>query len=244
MSTAFNTDLLRGKPIVLLFFILLLADVMALSLGYEQVRHITKPLLVPALAFYLIRSIKITKPVTWVVPALFFSWLGDILLMFDSDPMFFLLGLSSFLIAHICYIVLFRQILKDQQISIRWTWLIVVIAYYAVLIAILFPYLEDMRIPVIIYGLAISAMLFLALQMLYSPHQAGGRMIALGAVLFIISDSILAINKFYQPFQSAGILIMVTYGLAQLFIVAGTIAFMRSVSSGTSAYLSMENKKA
>ena len=45
-----------------------------------------------------------------------------------------------------------------------------------------------------------------------------------GALLFVISDSVLAINKFYQPFEVAGVIIMLTYGLAQLFIVEGAFS--------------------
>jgi len=49
-----------------------------------------------------------------------------------------------------------------------------------------------------------------------------------GAGLFVISDSVLAINKFYQPFEAAGILIMLTYGLAQFFIIKGAIKYIRN----------------
>jgi len=50
-------------------------------------------------------------------------------------------------------------------------------------------------------------------------------------VLFVISDSVLAINKFYQPFEAANVIIMLTYGLAQLFIVTGAIRYLQSVNS-------------
>jgi uncharacterized membrane protein YhhN len=71
-----------------------------------------------------------------------------------------------------------------------------------------------MRIPVIVYGLVISAMLLFALH-------AGATDYAVGAVLFVLSDSILALNKFHTSFLLAGSLIMLTYGLAQYFIVTG-----------------------
>jgi len=60
-------------------------------------------------------------------------------------------------------------------------------------------------------------------------RPAAIRMIA-GAILFIISDSLLAINKFYQPFENAGILIMFTYGVAQLLITLGSELYITSVS--------------
>ena len=52
-----------------------------------------------------------------------------------------------------------------------------------------------------------------------------------GAFLFVVSDSVLAINKFYQSFEAAGIIIMLTYALAQLFIIKGATRYIRSTNS-------------
>ena len=49
-----------------------------------------------------------------------------------------------------------------------------------------------------------------------------------GALLFVLSDSVLAINKFYQSFEAAGVVVMTTYGLAQLFITEGAIRYISS----------------
>lgn len=48
-----------------------------------------------------------------------------------------------------------------------------------------------------------------------------------GALLFIISDSVLAINRFYNQFEPAGLIVMLTYGLAQLLITDGAINYIR-----------------
>ena len=50
-----------------------------------------------------------------------------------------------------------------------------------------------------------------------------------GALLFVISDSVLAVNKFYYSFEWAGVVIMLTYGLAQLFICEGAIKYITSI---------------
>ena len=78
-----------------------------------------------------------------------------------------------------------------------------------------------MKLPVRIYGIVISFMFMLALHMLFIKDKVAGKWMMLGALLFIISDSALAINKFYQPFEVASVIIMLTYGLAQLFIIEG-----------------------
>jgi uncharacterized membrane protein YhhN len=97
------------------------------------------------------------------------------------------------------------------------------------LIILLSPYLGDMKLPVRIYGIVISFMFMLAMHMLFIKNKTAGRFMMTGALLFVISDSVLAINKFYQPFEAAGMVIMLTYGLAQLFIVEGSIRYMTSV---------------
>ncbi len=107
----------------------------------------------------------------------------------------------------------------------RW-WLIVpVVIYYFGIDPLLSSYLGEMKLPVRVYGIVISIMLLLALHALFMKDKVVGKMLAAGAILFIISDSILAINKFYQPFEPAGIIIMLTYGLAQVLLVVGAARY-------------------
>jgi uncharacterized membrane protein YhhN len=164
----------------------------------------------------------------WVTVALCFSWLGDVLLLFQGKyPDFFLFGLVAFLVAHIFYIVFFHKIKTIEKVSSRAWLLIPMVIYYVVLISILYPHLGDMKIPVPIYGIVISFMLLLALHLLFIKNSKAGQWMVAGAILFIISDSVLAVNKFYRPFESAGVFIMLTYGFAQLLITAGAIQYLR-----------------
>ncbi len=73
-------------------------------------------------------------------------------------------------------------------------------------------------------------MFMLAMHMLFIKNISAGKWMMVGALLFVISDSTLAINKFYKPFEMAGVLIMLTYGLAQLFIVEGAGRYIISVN--------------
>jgi uncharacterized membrane protein YhhN len=149
----------------------------------------------------------------------------------ERSSVFFLLGLSAFLIAHIFYIIFFHFLRLAENIKSNAWLLLIVVLYYAVLISILSPYLGDMKLPVRIYGIVISLMLMLALHTLFMENKAHARWFISGAVLFVLSDSILAINKFYYSFGAAGILIMLTYGVAQLFITEGAIRYIRSANS-------------
>ena len=159
--------------------------------------------------------------------ALLFSWTGDLLLMFQgNDPLFFLLGLSSFLTAHIFYIIFFHRVRIEEEVKGN-LWLVLLVAvYYIALIALLSPYLKDMKLPVRVYGVVISFMLMLALHMRFIKNKIAGIWMMSGALLFILSDSTLAINKFYRPFEFAGVIIMLTYGLAQFFIVEGANGYI------------------
>ncbi len=216
---------------LILFLFVLGAHLTGIQLNNESLQYISKPLLLPVLGFYFLFETKGTASSLkkWIVLALFFSWAGDILLIFVArDELFFLLGLASFLLAHIFYIIFFHQVrIKDAVKGNPWL-LVIVVIYYGALISWLSPYLGEMKIPVRIYGIVISFMFMLAMHMLAIKNKTAGKWMMGGALLFVISDSVLAINKFYTSFDSAGLMIMLTYGLAQLFIVKGATGYINA----------------
>lgn len=215
---------------ILLFFVALVVYIISMQLAHQTVQHICKPLLMPLLMIGFMVSVKAgsTNLRTWIIAALFFSWAGDVLLLFEpKDKIFFMLGLSSFLLAHIFYIVFFYKNRVKENIKGNPWLMVIVVIYYGVLITLLSPYLAEMKWPVRVYGIVISFMFMLAMHMLWIKNKTAGRWMMTGAFLFVISDSLLAINKFYQSFEMAGILIILTYGLAQLFIIYGAINYIK-----------------
>lgn len=229
MSTASATDKAAiARRLLLLYFIFLAADLLFVALAKDHWRFFSKFLLMPLLAAYFMYAVNDRGISGWVIPALFFSWLGDVLLQFESaGKLFFLLGLSSFLLAHIFYIIFFHTIRVKEQLASRW-WLIIPVAlYYLGLILLLSPYLGEMKLPVRAYGIVISMMLLLALHTLFMKDKQVGKLLTAGAVLFVISDSVLAVNKFYQPFEFAAVVIMLTYGLAQALLIIGAIQYRK-----------------
>ncbi|SRR5258706_7146232 len=215
---------------VILFLVVLAANLAERQFNNGELEYCLKPLLMLLLSGYFISqtNIIVTNLKKWILLALFFSWAGDVLLLFEpKDKVFFLLGLSSFLLAHIFYIAFFHFVRVGEKIKGNPWLLVVVVIYYATLINLLSPYLADMKIPVLVYGIVISFMFMLAMHMLFIKNKTAGKWMMFGALLFVISDSVLAINKFYQSFEGAGILIMLTYGLAQLFIVEGAVKYIR-----------------
>jgi uncharacterized membrane protein YhhN len=216
---------------IIIFFLALAVHLLSIQLQDDLLRMATKPLLVLLLLTYFIsHTAVVASPYKkWVVAALVFSWLGDVLLLFEANAsVYFLLGLSSFLIAHIFYCLFFHSIRVKEGIRSNALLLLPVILYYASLLQLLSPHLGEMKLPVRIYGLVISFMLLLALHLYKVRMQAAGRLMLLGAVLFVVSDSVLAINKFYISFDGAGIIIMFTYGMAQWLITEGSIRWINA----------------
>jgi len=216
---------------IFLFIIAVMADIAGGIIKNDLVDYIFKPLIVISLAGYFVSETNYTpSPLKkWVVFALVFSWIGDVLLLFQPDrPIFFLLGLSSFLLAHIFYILFFHEVRVIEKVKVRIWLMLIVVVYYLGLMSILSPHLKDMKTPVRIYGIAISFMLMLALHMAFIKKKVAGWEMVIGALLFVISDSVLAFNNYYHSFALAGAVIMLTYGLAQLLIVDGAIKYITS----------------
>ena len=214
------------------FAFALVADLAGVYLKNEILIYITKPLIVIALILYFLSATwKIENAfIKIIIKALTFSWLGDLVLMFDSfDKKVFLIGMLAFLFAHINYIKFFSIARIGEKIKLKLALISLIVVYYLGLIYLLFDDLHEMKIPVLVYGIVISIMFLVALHMLFIKNKAAGKLMMLGALLFVCSDSVLAINKFYQTFEFADIITMLTYGLAQLLITLGAASYINSI---------------
>ena len=161
-----------------------------------------------------------------IAVALLFAFFGDVFLIFESD--LFLFGLLSFLITHVIYILIFYKGLELKMNLKFITVLIGFILFYFLLIQLLFSYLNELLIPVCIYGLALILMGFGAF--LRTPNL-GYKSVLFGSLLFILSDSILAINQFIynSSLQKAQVFVILLYVLAQYFIVQGLLKKSRRI---------------
>jgi len=215
------------------FVVAIFADLIGIYLKNDILVYVAKPLIVITLIFYFLSATKGIQSdlIIIIIRALTFSWLGDVVLMFDSfNKNIFLIGLLAFLFAHLIYIRFFSLVRMGEKIKLKPGLILLVVVYYSGLIYLLFNDLHDMKIPVLVYGIVISIMFLLALHMLFIKNKEAGKLMMFGALLFIASDSILAVNKFYEPFEYAGIAIMLTYGIAQLLITLGAVRYITSTS--------------
>lgn len=217
------------KKIALYLFILVaVVHLLSVSFDLVLVSLITKPLIVATLLFYYLANTTLRS--TLFVTALAFCWLGDVLLMFQSEqPLFFMGGLVSFLMGHVLYIFCYRQLRNEKSKNellgpqkIRYS--LPIILAGTGLVVILYPSLGELTIPVMIYALVLTIMVLQALFRFGFTSKRSFTLVFIGALFFMVSDSLLAINKFIEPLPFASLSIMFTYISAQYLIVEGTIA--------------------
>ncbi|MCJ8206987.1 lysoplasmalogenase [Pseudomonas sp. RGM2987] len=157
----------------------------------------------------------------WISLGLIFSLIGDVLLAWPGD--LFVFGLGAFLLAHLAYL---KAYLSDCRRPALLP-LALALGIGAALLGILMSSgLGPLLVPVLVYGLAISAMLWRALARLGTDvPQRSAWLAAAGALAFVFSDSLIGIDRFVSPFQAAPYLIIVSYWLGQWGITAS--AFTR-----------------
>jgi uncharacterized membrane protein YhhN len=152
--------------------------------------------------------------------ALALSALGDLLLALKDQQRFFLYGLGTFLAAHVAYLAAF---LPHAQMPEGWALIAIVatLAAASAFLAVLIPRLGKMKLPVIGYFTIIMAMTAAAWSIPGASWLLGA-----GAVIFAISDSLIAVRKFLNPFPGINIAVWTTYVAAQFMM---TVAFLHFI---------------
>lgn len=152
-----------------------------------------------------------------ILVGLVFSLIGDVFLIVPQT--YFVFGLVSFLFAHIFYATAFFRAGEGKfNFASLAAFLI-----GAIILALNYAGVPDaLKIPVIVYAAAISLMLCFALNFYLTKKTPEGLFALTGAFLFVVSDSLLAFNKFTYEFFSAKIFILATYFTAQWLIARST----------------------
>lgn len=171
-------------------------------------------------------------PVRWLLIGTVFALLGDVFLMIREVALFGP-GLGSFLLMQVCYIGAFWQEIRaaKQQLSERRIALTLLpfVAYAGVFLLYLdapfhrTPGTNGLWGPVIFYVVCLCSMAVMAAMRPKIGPMSNFQRVLLGAVLFVLSDSALAVNKFALPFFGAHVVIMATYAAAQYLIVTGVM---------------------
>ena len=199
------------KSFYIIYFISAIVYVTAYYNEQFIITSIVKPIPILLLLISINKNTNYNK---LIANGLFFSLIGDILLMKTVNLFFY--GLVSFLIAHIFYIVAF---IKNSN-KIAWLSCLPFYTYGIAIFLFLKPSLGDMELPVAIYIFIITTMLWRSFVQRKTTKMAAWAFA--GALFFIISDSLIAIYRFYEPFFLDRFYTMITYWVAQLLIYYST----------------------
>jgi uncharacterized membrane protein YhhN len=212
-----------------LFWCAALADIALIYAELDSFRWATKPLLMPLLIVWLTTGYQQPKNklYTGVLLALLFSWAGDVLLQLEG---LFIPGLVSFLLAHICYIYYFCMLPRFKQGIIRQEPLVglPVLVYVVLFLWLLYPFLDSMKLPVTVYALTIGIMMLAAINTRQRMDTAVTALFFNGALQFVLSDSLLAVNLFAYHHVLLSVFVMLTYSSAQYLLVKGALRISAS----------------
>ncbi|MDA9907029.1 lysoplasmalogenase [Flavobacteriaceae bacterium] len=204
----------RKLPLIA-FIIFSLIDFFGIYLEKQWMVYLAKPMLMTTLFGYYYLNKKSDN--LFFVLGLLFSLFGDLFLL-GSGELYFILGLIFFLIAHVFYIIMVFKILLEIRLK---DFMIAGIPYlllFLILINVLYDGLGSMKIPVIIYAMTISFLGVVSLLLFLQSRTKTSLLLLFGVLVFITSDTILALNLFYEKQSFYPILIMTTYVMAQFLI--------------------------
>ena len=215
-----------GRPMVSLHpleIVLIASAVLATltsTLGFLTVHFVFKPLtMLIAIAFVALRAYPAGAAKRFdalLAAALTASLAGDVFLMLPGN--YFIPGLASFLVAHLFYIALFRQGVAwfPSRRAVLGTLLVGAAMYAWVWGGLTDPVL---KLAVAAYVSVIALMVAQACGRAKVQGDAASRAVALGACVFMLSDALIAINRFVQPLPLVSLWVLSCYYLAQLLMV-------------------------
>lgn len=194
----------------------------ALAIGSDAIAAPTKLVLMPLLVVGVVWTAwgrPWTRAHTLLITALALSWLGDGAATFFPGLPTVPMMLLWFGLAHLCYIGLFWRVLAVRRLPV---WSAVYAVWWIVLLAVLWPHLGNLLIPVAAYGLVLGATAAGAARC----HP----LIAWGGAFFLASDTVLAFRLFTPDAMPdwTSPLVMLTYCLGQGLIAAGVLVAART----------------
>lgn len=220
------------RTFTLTFLAITLLEILGDVFDIRVLHYGCKPLIMALLMLYVwqfCRAVGFVGYIRWLLAGMVFAMLGDILLMIQEVDLF-APGLGAFLVMQICYSIAFLKSIQAGGQTITRRWLIrssIPFALYLIIFLIVLrpafvgkPALEVLWWPVVIYAICLNSMGVLAVQRQELP---GYNQVVLGALLFILSDSAIAVDKFLSPFAGSTWLVMSTYAAAQYLIMVGMI---------------------
>jgi len=199
----------------------------ASAYDWKTLVYITKPGTMLVLLAWLWQASHFQGQLIWFALALVFSLAGDIFLMLPREK--FIGGLISFLLGHIAYTIGLLPSLPEVNLASIFVALLVGMTaftlYRSIAAGLYISSQQKMKVPVLIYTLAIGLMVTAALLTMVMPNWNTWASLTVsgGALLFLISDSWLAWDRFVAPLKNRNLRVMMTYHLGQIGLVVGAV---------------------
>lgn len=220
----------RNVILNIAFLLIVIIELLGRLTDQIALEYLSKPFIMLWIAVYFILNTKKRSLLVGVLFAFFFSWVGDMFLMFSGgydNEVFFYAGVAGFFIAQVFYIFVF---LLNKENNIKGfllrnpLWVLPLFAYGIFIYLLLYPGLEGIMVPIIlVYAISLIGMSLSALNRRDRVGIKSFQLVFTGSLFFVVSDSMIAINKFYKEFSYSGFLIMLTYIIAQYLIMRGLL---------------------
>jgi len=217
------------SELILPFIAVSLIHVLGESFRILKIRYITKPLLLPLLAFYYLANAP--EPSTLLLLAMAGGWLGDIFLMLpdpEKKRRWFKAGLVAFLIGHILYISVFidAALGKISFSGPLWVLMAFVFLYGFLVFVKLKPYMGKMAPAITLYIAMIAAMGISTVLCMPGQRLGPALTVIAGALFFMVSDTVNGWNRFAKEVPYERLITMPTYLAGQGLLVAGYLNFV------------------
>lgn len=154
----------------------------------------------------------------WICLGLLFSLVGDVLLIWPDK--FFVAGLAAFFFTHLAYLTAFTRDAKFPANWLLWTVFLIIAAEDFRQLHARLP--RGLGLPVALYAVALATMTAQAIGRSIRLRSFASKLAAIGAILFLLSDTLLAWNRFQKPIAAAPALILSLYYAAQFLIALST----------------------
>jgi len=195
-----------------------LLDWHAVCRDQRRVETVAKPLVMVLLAaLALALGAGGTGVGRWLLAAIALGLVGDVALLGDSEPRF-LGGLAAFLLGHLAYVAAFASLGFDPRWALAGAAVVALDLATAGRRILVSATRQDRTL-----GGAVAAYMLVIAAMTVTAWGTGRPLVALGAVVFVLSDTVLALDRFVRPRPGSRVLVMVTYHVGQVLMVLGAL---------------------
>ncbi|KAB7730320.1 lysoplasmalogenase [Rudanella paleaurantiibacter] len=220
-----------SRPLFIWLFLVTALEITGNLLHIPVLHYVCKPLIMLSLMTWVVfkrAHWQESGPVRWLFVGMVFALLGDVFLMIREIDLF-VVGLGSFLLMQLAYIAAFWGQLSEVGVRLsagRFALRAIPFGLYSAgFLLYLYKPLETTGLlgPVVGYIVCIALMGIMAAMRREAVTEANHKQVVAGAVLFMVSDSAIALNKFAFPLPAAHLIVMSTYAVAQYLIVTGVV---------------------